>query len=471
MLAAMISRRTSRRARQVDFHPSVEQLEERLCLAIGPMSIGEQHLHELLNWIRANPSAAAQRYATPLNEGLPAGTITTAAKPPLARNDLLRAAMTGHLQDLQKNNLWSHTGSNGSTFAERIRSAGYAPYRRVGENLAFWGVTSGSLPETRELAAKLVETWFKSPGHRKNLMDPDFREVGTAMITGPFRYEGTNYTAGLGGQDFGKRDVDSFLTGVGCRSKRTDFSICDVTTAISGATVTATRLSDGLVRTTATSTTGGYDLQLPDGVWDVRIVGGGLPEPVEITGLSMAGENLKRDFQPVMANRWVNTANPLDVNNDRTVSPQDALVVINDLNAKGSRNLPYITSPPPFFLDVNRDWVLSPADALQIINHLNSRSGEGESVLSGWIAMQRNTLDAPADTRVAQPAESLEYGAPAAEAARTCPGADAYVAALDVLFSRLEEDETPAPFDWLLVFGRNLSSWVTCSELPDAQAG
>ena len=63
-------------------------------------------------------------------------------------------------------------------------------------------------------------------------MDPKFREAGTAMVTGPFRYEGTDYNAGLGGQDFGKRDVDPFLTGVGCRTKLTDFPICDVTTAI-----------------------------------------------------------------------------------------------------------------------------------------------------------------------------------------------------------------------------------------------
>ena len=112
--------------------------------------------------------------------------------------------------------------------------AGYTPYRKIGENLAFWGVPTGSLPEIRQVAANLVEERFKSPSHRKSFMDPEFREVGTAMVTGPFRYEGTAYNAGLGGQNFGKRDVDPFLTGVGCRTKLTDSPICDVTTAISG---------------------------------------------------------------------------------------------------------------------------------------------------------------------------------------------------------------------------------------------
>ena len=324
--------------------------------------------------------------------------------------------MTAHLQYLQTNNLFSHTGSKNSTFDERIRAAGYTPYRYIGENLAFWGVPTGSLPEVRQVAANLVETWFKSPTHRKSLMDPEFREVGTAMVTGPFRYQGTNYNAGLSGQDFGKRDVDPFLTGVGCRTKLTEFPICDVTTAISGATVTATRRSDQMVRTTTTSTTGGYDLQLPNGTWDIRIVGGGLPEPVELKGLTLSGQNIKQDFTPVFTNRWHNTAKPLDVNNDKVVTPQDVLIIVNDLNAHGGRKLPYVTSPPQYFLDVNRDGALAPADALQIINYLNSRSGEGESGVSGWIAMQCTapTTAALSETLEDEPAEVLASSSAAA---------------------------------------------------------
>ena len=99
----------------------------------------------------------------------------------------------------------------------------------------------------------------------------------------------------------------------------------------------------------------------------------------------------------------------MDVNNDKVVTPQDVLIVINDLNARGGRNLPYITSPPQYFLDVNRDNALSPADALQIINHLNSRSGEGESRVSGWIELQRTapTTAAMPETLEDEPAEAL----------------------------------------------------------------
>jgi len=75
------------------FRPTVERLEDRLLLAVGAMSAVEQHLHEVVNWIRANPATASQRYNVPLNQGLPPGTITADPKPPLARRDMLRDAM------------------------------------------------------------------------------------------------------------------------------------------------------------------------------------------------------------------------------------------------------------------------------------------------------------------------------------------------------------------------------------------
>jgi hypothetical protein len=92
---------------------------------------------------------------------------------------------------------------------------------------------------------------------------------------------------------------------------------------------------------------------------------------------------------------FTNLRNPLDVSNDGLVSPLDALIVINDMNANGPRSLSqfsFATSgllPPEHFLDVNADSRVSPLDALIVINHLNAMyaatlasggSGEGEAV-------------------------------------------------------------------------------------------
>lgn len=77
---------------------------------------------------------------------------------------------------------------------------------------------------------------------------------------------------------------------------------------------------------------------------------------------------------------WQNPRNPLDVNDDGVVTPLDVLLLINDLNARGTRPLPIPPSPPslaPPYLDVNGDNVIGPLDALIVINYLNAMSGGG----------------------------------------------------------------------------------------------
>jgi hypothetical protein len=69
------------------------------------------------------------------------------------------------------------------------------------------------------------------------------------------------------------------------------------------------------------------------------------------------------------------------------VEPIDALLVINDLNASGTRTLPAaLPLPLPLqsfsFLDVDGDNQMQPVDALLIINFLNRGSGQGDRVVS-----------------------------------------------------------------------------------------
>ena len=76
-----------------------------------------------------------------------------------------------------------------------------------------------------------------------------------------------------------------------------------------------------------------------------------------------------------------NPTSPRDVNADGFVSPIDALLLINHLNAVGSHLL---TSPLPGipFPDTNGDGFISPADVLGVVNQLNSASNpEGEGLV------------------------------------------------------------------------------------------
>jgi hypothetical protein len=68
-----------------------------------------------------------------------------------------------------------------------------------------------------------------------------------------------------------------------------------------------------------------------------------------------------------------NVAQPPDVTRDGFVVPGDALTVINDLNAFGSRAVPQSAAVGPPFLDVTRDNFIAPDDALAVINVINAR--------------------------------------------------------------------------------------------------
>jgi hypothetical protein len=73
-----------------------------------------------------------------------------------------------------------------------------------------------------------------------------------------------------------------------------------------------------------------------------------------------------------------------DVNQDFTVSPVDALLVINALNNGGSRSFGEgeVASGVAAKLDVNGDNLLSPIDALGVINRLNGEGEDGQFLIS-----------------------------------------------------------------------------------------
>ncbi len=89
--------------------------------------------------------------------------------PAAAVNAQLVTAATGHSTWMARTGTFSHTGSNGSTFATRARTAGFA--RPSGENIA-WGYRS---------AAEVVNAWMKSPGHRANILNCRSKAVGVGV--------------------------------------------------------------------------------------------------------------------------------------------------------------------------------------------------------------------------------------------------------------------------------------------------
>jgi uncharacterized protein YkwD len=85
----------------------------------------------------------------------------------------LEKAATRHVQDMVKGNFRSHTGSNGSSVGDRVRSAGYK-WCHVSENIT-WG---------RSSLAKAIAAWDASSGHKKNLLNRKPRDYGVAQSSG-----------------------------------------------------------------------------------------------------------------------------------------------------------------------------------------------------------------------------------------------------------------------------------------------
>lgn len=88
-------------------------------------------------------------------------------------------------------------------------------------------------------------------------------------------------------------------------------------------------------------------------------------------------------FATPIGSAYQNPANRYDVNNDRSTSPLDVLLIINLLNSKGA-SLPVEGLPgPPDYVDVNGDKRVDPLDILELINFINKGSlGSGEGLES-----------------------------------------------------------------------------------------
>lgn len=116
---------------------------------------------------------------------------------PLRVSRTLSGAARRHSRDMVLKQYFAHTTPEGSTFVKRIRRTGYLRSRRhwiVGEDLA-WGPGRWGSP------AGVVRAWMHSPGHRRVILTPLFREVGIGLAWGapqPFAERAMTYTSDFG---------------------------------------------------------------------------------------------------------------------------------------------------------------------------------------------------------------------------------------------------------------------------------
>lgn len=83
----------------------------------------------------------------------------------------------------------------------------------------------------------------------------------------------------------------------------------------------------------------------------------------------------------LLAVDWRNPVDSVDVDSDGAVSPLDALVVINTINAGQPGSLPAERDATKPYFDVDGDQSVTPLDVLSVINHLNA-NGSGTRTLN-----------------------------------------------------------------------------------------
>src|SRR3954462_1192523 len=115
---------------------------------------------------------------------------------PLQYSAALTVPSAAYSTKMVTQNFFAHESPDGSTLTSRLTAAGYIDPDGdwfVGENLA-WG--QGNLATARNIAV----AWMNSPGHRHNILEPEFTEVGIGIVPGTPGDPawGATYTTDLG---------------------------------------------------------------------------------------------------------------------------------------------------------------------------------------------------------------------------------------------------------------------------------
>ena len=95
---------------------------------------------------------------------------------PLRLSRPLTTAADAHSHSMGTYGFFAHESRDGSEFWRRVKRF-YAP------RAAAWSVGENLLWATAGLDAKsAVDLWMKSPGHRRNILTPRWREIGVSAL-------------------------------------------------------------------------------------------------------------------------------------------------------------------------------------------------------------------------------------------------------------------------------------------------
>lgn len=149
---------------------------KREILVSSPLNVGGEENQTVLTKEKIIAQTNIQRY----NNGLLA---------PLVSNQKLEEAARAKAEDMFLNQYFEHVSPSGVDPGKLVKNYGY-DYIITGENLIL-----GNFEDETDV----VQKWMDSPGHRANILNKRFAEIGVAVIKGEYKGQ----TVWIGVQEFG----------------------------------------------------------------------------------------------------------------------------------------------------------------------------------------------------------------------------------------------------------------------------
>ena len=326
----------------------VEPLEPRRLLAFDPSAM-EQAMLEDINRMRIDPQGELDYFFVQTQPLLARSTDVQAAvnffnvdaatllsqwarlepAPPVAWHESLYEVARAHDQVMIEMDEQAHVLEGEPGIGQRVQDAGY-DFTAVVENVFAFGKS------TLQAHAGFVIDWGDTPsgiqdppGHRRNMMNRNMQEVGAAIVqeSDPDTAVGPLVIT----QDFASRsDYVPQVLGV-VYDDRNGNGRYDAGEGLGGMSIEAV----GAAQTyrTTTMTAGGYQLEVPHGTYAVVASGPRLSGRLALTGVVMAGTNVKADIN-------IRTALPgptalADFGSTMEDVPVSINVLANDSSANG----------------------------------------------------------------------------------------------------------------------------------------
>jgi uncharacterized protein YkwD len=98
---------------------------------------------------------------------------------PLTRDAELGNVARAFSNDMLVHRFFDHDTPDGLTFDKRLANQYRHWVYSMGENI--WSGSGYNPNKTQEIAQDIINDWMNSPGHRENILDPDFTHLGVGI--------------------------------------------------------------------------------------------------------------------------------------------------------------------------------------------------------------------------------------------------------------------------------------------------